>query len=264
MSQPESGRLATHEDLESLGFDLQTWLNMTSPGALKCGDAWAEGNTDMAFSFNNCTAIQRSHRDNDWNFFGIDLARDGHGTYVYVPKEPFLIEELAPPEVDTEELDTIPVSNTTSDAMEVKEQYEETEGQETTLTNTEHFGLVVESSIDIEGFSFSLSASFDTTRQEENKKSNITKRMLEVPIQVPAHSTRTLKITKETTTKQSLYGVDIEISSNHPQGGIAKAPNDKGRWELFFKIEDVTGGRNKQTAKYKVISKHVVTRVNLE
>jgi hypothetical protein len=264
MSQPESGRLATHEDLESLGFDLQTWLNMTSPGVLKCGDAWAEGNTDQAFSFNNCTAIQRSHRDNDWNFFGIDLARDGHGTYVYVPKDPYFIKELVPSHVETEEIVNLPINNPHDEVLDVTQTYAETQGQETTITNTEHFGLVVETSIDIEGFSFSLSASFDTTKSEENKKSHITESSLSIPIHVPPRSTRTLKVTKTTTTTQKLYGVDIEISSNHPDGGIAKAPKDKGQWDTFFRIEDVTGKRNKQTAKYNVVTRQVATVVVLE
>lgn len=38
MAKPESGRLAVHEDLESLGLNLLDWLNITSPGKLGVTD----------------------------------------------------------------------------------------------------------------------------------------------------------------------------------------------------------------------------------
>ena len=57
-------------------MDLDAWLRTTDTvrKAHKLGDAWAQGNTDCAFRINDVTGVQRSHRANDWNYWGGDLA----------------------------------------------------------------------------------------------------------------------------------------------------------------------------------------------
>jgi hypothetical protein len=58
-------------------MDLDAWLR-TSDRVRRCHgleDAWAITNTDCAFRINDVTAVQRSSRANDWNYFGGDLAQ---------------------------------------------------------------------------------------------------------------------------------------------------------------------------------------------
>ena len=58
-------------------MDLDSWLRCSDSTRkrLGLGDAWAEGNTDCAFRIKDITAVQRSHRGNDWNYWGGDLAQ---------------------------------------------------------------------------------------------------------------------------------------------------------------------------------------------
>lgn len=260
MAKPESGRLATHEDMEQF-MSLDGWLGATDPIKLKVNDAWSEGNTDQAFSFNNCTGVQRSHRGNDWNFFGIDLAGAGHGTYVYLPRDPVFIQNLSDPEVSTNHVTTIPLANETDSPQSLTVTYTNLFSQSTTIINTEHMNISVNASFNLEGFGFGVNTSFDSTNSTENSKSLSSSLAIETSITIPAHSTYNLDVSTETTTKQMQYGLDIAISSNHPDGGIAKATDDKGTWSKFFRIEELVQGGTTRTAKYNVTTEHAVTRI---
>src|SRR5690349_7339074 len=113
--KPQSGRIATHEDLELI-MDLQHWLDATNPDKLGIHDAWAVTNTDTAFAFNNEVGIQMTSSSNIWvpgntplfavkfnfmpqqgNVMQEDLSLNGHGLYVYISKGPYVIMELDDP-----------------------------------------------------------------------------------------------------------------------------------------------------------------------
>jgi hypothetical protein len=116
--KPQSGRIATHEDL-GLIMSLQDWLNATSPDKLGCHDAWAVTNTDDAFAFNNEMGVQMTSESNRWvsggdplftvkggfpgnlgsnsSIIPQDLSLNGRGLYVYISKGPYKIMELVSP-----------------------------------------------------------------------------------------------------------------------------------------------------------------------
>jgi hypothetical protein len=253
-NNPMSGRRATKEDFEdSLGLSLQDMLNLTSNHALNCNDAWAEGNTDAAFAINNFVGVQRSHKDNDWNYGWVDLANQGHGTYVYLPGDAYLIQNLTVPKIDKRHVASIPVTNSTSSPVTTGVKYTETELQSTTITDSWKIGLKVTTDFTLFGHKFGFEASFEKGNTEANTKTTTTSSEFTATVAVPANANYELDVYQETTTQTCLYGLDVALGSDHPQGSLGKATYNQGIWDTFFRIEDVLKGREKQTAKYQIV-----------
>jgi hypothetical protein len=264
-NNPRTGRLATVDDFENgLNVKLDELLRLTSNHALNCNDAWAEGNTDSAFAINDFVGVQRSHRSNDWNFGWVNLAGRDHGTYVYMPGDPYLIRNLSDKKVDLEQIATVPVTNSTPSSVTTGVQYTETEAQTATITKAWAIGLKLSTTFKLLGHEFGLEASFDTSRQEENSKSTSTSSAFTATMEVPAKSIYELLVFQETTTQTRLYGLDLLVGSDNPEGGVAKASTRQDVWDLFFRIEDILKGREKQKIQYQVDVTEVVTKVELK
>jgi hypothetical protein len=105
INDPRSGRLITTADLDRIGLNLQLMLNLTNNNTLRCPDAWAQGNTDAAFACNNFVGVQRSHRDNDYNYGWVDFSAE-RGTYLYTPGEAYLMQQITKPVTGSVEIAT--------------------------------------------------------------------------------------------------------------------------------------------------------------
>jgi hypothetical protein len=263
-NNPKSGRLATTDDFEDgLTIGLDEMLRLTSNHALNVNDAWAEGNTDTAFAINNFVGVQRSHRANDWNFGWVDLAAQGRGTYVYLPGDPYLIQNLTVPKTERRQVATVPVTNTTSVPVTTSVRYTETESQTTTITKSWAIGLKIKTDFELFQHKFSFEASFNTSQTEENSQATTTSTEFTATVAVPANSSYELDVHQETTTQTCLYGLDVVIGSDNPQGSVGKATSNQSTWDRFFRIEDILKGREKQTAKYQIDITNVVTKIEL-
>lgn len=285
--KPQSGRLAEPSDLE-LFMDLQKWLDVTAPEALGVADAWAITNTDRAFAFNNWVGVQMSHEDNRWlrgdvpffkNIFSPfqpiprDFSLDGGGLYVYISKGPYIIMELADPTVETAVIEDVEETNTHHNKKQFQFSYTKTETQQTTLTVSETTSLKVSSSFELDGFSFGVEASFDKTNTKENQQSSSESTTLTESTTIAPHSKFRYKVSNETTTKLTLYGLDFSLGTEIPadgvvNGGIWKATHwedheniaNLTNWNKSFPIEKF--GTFTQTAKYHVSSKGMVTKID--
>ncbi|KAJ9114734.1 hypothetical protein QFC22_005610 [Naganishia vaughanmartiniae] len=264
-NNPKSGRLATTEDFEqALGIDLQAMLNLTSNHALNTSDAWASGNTDNAFAINNFVGVQRSHRDNDWNYGWIDLANEGRGTYVYMPLDPYVIKPLTPLKLETAKVATIPIKNTGHSTAEITQSYTETESQTTSIIQSTTVGLKMTAEIDILGSKFGFEASMEATNSKENSKTKESSSTTTIAVSVPANSECLLEVTQYTSSQVIEYGLDLVVGSDNPTGSIGKCTGtDQGRWDKFWRVEDVLKGREKQTVIYQVETVSVKTNVDI-
>lgn len=287
--KPQSGRLATHEDLELI-MNLQQWLDATSPDRLGVHDAWAVTNTDNAFAFNNEVGVQMTHSDNVWlpgntplfalKFFPggggqiipQDLSLNGHGLYVYISKGPYVIMELDDPVTSDQVISDIVENNDTAQSKHFEWSYSKTTSQTTSLTVSESTGLKVESKFEVDGFSFGVEASFDRTRTSENTQSLTNTTTVTDSTDIQPHSKFHYKVIERTTSTQTLYGLDFTIGSEVAAdgtvtGGIAKATqfgkeSDLSfltHWDKFFPIEQIAN--TTQTAKYHVNTTRLVTRI---
>ncbi|KAK5710533.1 hypothetical protein LTR15_012951 [Elasticomyces elasticus] len=285
---PQSGRLATHEDLELI-MDQQAWLQATNPGVLGPSDAWAIGNTDCAFAFNNTMCVQMSHESNRWldghePIFAVkggfqldlrpvipqDLSLIGRGLYIYVSKGPYVIMELDSPVVSTVVVQDIVQPNSGDEPFDFKYTYTNTTSSETSLTVSETTGLKVDSKFELGGFSFGVEASFDRTNTTANTQSHTRSTEINEGTTIKPHTNFHYKVSEVTTTKQTLYGLDFRIGSEVSvdgtiTGGIAKATqwSERGdqltNWDRSFPIEKIAN--TLQTAKYHVTTQEVVTRI---
>lgn len=287
--KPQSGRIATHEDLEMI-MDLQHWLDATNPDRLGVHDAWAVTNTDTAFAFNNEVGVQMTHADNAWlpgntplfalKFFPggggpvipRDLSLDGHGVYVYISKGPYVIMELDDPVTNSQVITEVVENNDSAQSKNFEYSYSKTTSQSTTLTVSETTGLKVESKVEFDGFSFGVEASFDKTRTSENNQSLSSTTTVTESTEIAPHTKFHYKVIEKTTTTQTLYGLDFRIGSEVAKdgtvtGGIAKATQfgQEGdsrflsNWNRFFPIEQIAN--TTQTAKYHVTTTKLVTRI---
>ena len=288
--KPQSGRIATHEDLEMI-MDLQHWLDATNPDKLGVHDAWAVTNTDCAFAFNNEVGVQMSHSHNVWipgetPLFALkflpggggpaiprDLSLDGHGLYVYISKGPYVIMQLNDPVSDSQVITDVVESNDSAQSKTFQYSYEKTTSQTTTLTVSETTGLKIDSKVEFDGFSFGVEASFDKTRTTENSQLSSNTTTVAESTVIPPHTKFRYKVTEKTTTTQTLYGLDFTIGSEVSKdgtitGGIAKATQfgQEGdlkflsNWDRFFPIENIAN--TTQTAKYHVTTTKLVTRID--
>ncbi|RFU31478.1 hypothetical protein B7463_g4886, partial [Scytalidium lignicola] len=261
MSDITNGHLTTVAELEATGLDLQGWLNATAG----LPDAWAEGNTDCAFKVNDFVGVQRSHRANDWNYFGGNLNLVGKGTYTHISGDPVPIGSANISTVaditQTGTWDnstgaepatfTLSFVNSVSDSVQLA------------VSQTAKWGG--DASFDIEGFKFGLSASYDitnTTANDQSTSSSTTDEVSRVlaPGEVVQHSIR-----RSTTTAVQAYKVTVAISGIDPAGTIGKASRDQGSWDRFLKIEDVAAGKAtlSSDAQYVVTTTTVRTDVVL-
>eukprot|EP00898_Chlorokybus_atmophyticus_P002372 jgi/Chlat1/3135/Chrsp21S03370 len=160
----------TQQDLETV-MSLQDWLNTTDRVRKADGlnDAWAIGNTDCAFRINNMTAVQRTHRDNDWNYWG-DLSQVYHdnglnyGTYLDVQTENMIVEVIgqSPPTVTVTRGQTFDNSRGSGSLS-----YTYTTGSSSTadheVTVTDEVKADMEFGLEAKGFGFKVSASIGHT-----------------------------------------------------------------------------------------------------
>ncbi|KAF8800980.1 hypothetical protein BYT27DRAFT_7235923 [Phlegmacium glaucopus] len=245
-----TGHLTTHEELEATGINLQDWLNLTAH--LGVNDSWASGNTDCAFSFNDCTGVQRSHRANDWNFFGIDLAKQGRATYTYMLEAPKLVETLTDNTTSTTDkhdvwdnrISPVPVQFTTS--------YQKSTEKNITITASQTSSLSISTGMNIEGVSFDVTASFDTTNTQANSKTDTVTSQDNVNATLPPGSVVDVDIVTTIHTKLMIYEVVFAIGSDNPEGSIAKATKTQGDWDKFFRIEDIAGDRVKTKTRIAI------------
>jgi len=285
--RPQSGRLATSDDLEKI-MSLDDWLQVTNPGALGCSDAWSVTNTDCAFAFNNTMGVQMSHTSNHWipgqtpvfsvkmqapfgpQVISQDFSLIGRGLYVYVSKGPYVIMELDDPVVATAVIQDIVQPNPGDDTIDFKFTYTNTVSNETSLTVSETTGLKVDSKFELGGFSFGVEASFDTTNTTANTQSQTSTTEINEETHIKPHTDFRYKISTVTTTKQTLYGLDFRIGSEIAvdgtiTGGIAKATQwtDNGQflsnWDKWFPIENIAN--TMQTAKYHVTTQEIITNI---
>jgi len=273
MPLPQTGHLTTHEELEALGLSLQDWLNLTAkipanlpatPATAAVSDSWAEGNTDCAFSFNNCTAIQRTHSGNDWNFFGVDLASQGHATYTYMLQEPVLVQTLSDETAETPGAVVVWDNTARNIPFDFSNTYTRSTERTTSLTVTNSASLTISTGMDIEGFSFNVSASFDTSRTDENSKTQSDSTTDVVSATLPPGSSASFQTFTSVRSKLMLYEVVFAIGSDNPQGSIAKATQNKGTWDTFFRIEDIAGAAKTQSkASYKVQTTVTTTSIRV-
>ncbi|KAF9116010.1 hypothetical protein BGX30_006092, partial [Mortierella sp. GBA39] len=258
-------RLATKEDFENgLNLSLQDMLDLTSNHALNCNDAWAIGDTDNAFAINDFVGVQRSHAPNDWNYGWVNLFEGGHGTYVYMLGDPYLIKNLTDLKIDRENIATVPVTNSTSSPITTGVKYTETESQATTITKAWAIGLKLSTEFELLGHKFSLETSFKTSSEEANSKSTSTSSEFTAEVAVPPNSVYELLVYQEISTQTRLYGLDLALGSDHPEGSLGKATQSQGTWDTFFRIESVLKGKEKQTIQYQVDVTDVVTKIELK
>jgi hypothetical protein len=78
---------------------------------------------------------------------------------------------------------------------------------------SETTGLKVESKFEIDGFSFGVEASFDQTNTSENTQSTSNTETTTEKFTLKPHSKFHYKVIEETTTIQTLYGLDFSIGS---------------------------------------------------
>lgn len=261
-NDPRSGRLVTTADFDSIGLDLQAMLNTTNPNVLHINDAWAITNTDCAFACNNFVGVQRSHRDNDYNFGWVDFSRD-RGTYVYTPHDPYIIQVLTNPATDIKEIATIQIPNSTPVPLTVTKTYQEEEIEATRILNCWSVSLTLSASFEMAGNKFELETSFDQSREDETSKSKSTTTSISTEVSVPPTSDYTLHVMQFTTKQTVMYGLDLVIGSDNPDGSIGKVTRDQSNWDRWFKWEDIAPDHVKQTAKYMVETTHAVTKVEL-
>jgi len=258
-----TGHLTSHEELEATGLNLQDWLDLTSPRHLGGNDSWAEGNTDCAFSFNNCTAVQRSHRANDWNFFGIDLAGGGHATYTYMLEAPKLVETLT--DTTTTKTDKHDVWDNSKSPVPTQftTSYQKSSERNVTITASQTSSLTISTGMEIEGFKFDVSASFNTTNTQANSKTDSVTSQDNVNATLPPGSVVDVDIVTTTHAKLMIYEVVFAIGSDNPEGSIAKATKDKSVWDKFYRIETIAGDRVKSLARYKVNTTETKTSISI-
>ena len=295
-SKPQSGRLATHQDLE-LFMDLQAWLNATDPNKLGVHDSWAVTDTDNAFAFNNEMGVQMTHADNRWvsgsdsiksvKFMGMlpwgsepvisqDLSLNGRGLYVYISKGPYVIMELKNPVTTIQVVAEFEEDNRSEQPKNFEYTYSKTTTQSTSLTVSETTALKVESKFELDGFSFGVEASFDRSRTTENSQATSVTTTVTESTTIEAHKKFAYKVREETTTTETLYGLDFRIGGEVAldgtvTGGLAKAtqfPNETNfrdlgyynTWDRIFPIEQFINPV--QTAKYHVVTQHMVTKID--
>jgi hypothetical protein len=238
-----TGHLTTHEELEATGASLQDWLNLTAH--LGVNDSWASGNTDCAFSFNNCTGVQRSHKANDWNFFGIDLVKQGHATYTYMLEAPKLVETLTDNTTSTTDKHDVWDNRNSPVPIQFSTSYQKSSEKNITITASQTSSLSISTGMDIEGFKFDVTASFDTTNTQANSKTNSVTSQDNASATLPPGSAVDVDIVTTIHTKLMIYEVVFAIGSDNPEGSIAKATKSQSVWDKFFRIEDIAGDRIK-------------------
>jgi hypothetical protein len=99
--------------------------------------------------------------------------------------------------------------------------------------------------MNIEGFSFDVTASFDTTNTQANSKTNTVTGQDKVNATLPPGSAVDVDIVTTIHTNLMIYKVVFAIGSDNPEGSIAKATKTQGDWDKFFRIEDIAGDRVK-------------------
>jgi hypothetical protein len=260
MPSPQTGHLTTVPELEALGLSLQDWLNATRNLSK---DAWAEGNTNCAFSVNNITGVERSHRSNDWNYFGVDLAKGGHATYTYMLKEPVMTQLLSDETTEVPGLTQVWDNTLGKTPLDFTNSYTQSEEKSTSLTVSTASSLSITTGMDIEGFSFSVTASFDKSRTEENSKTQSSSTTDTVTATLAPGQKSGFQTFTSTRARVMIYEVTFAIGSDNPEGSIAKAPDNQSSWTKFFRVEDVIGDRANSTASYTVETKDVTTTIRV-
>lgn len=261
-NDPRSGRLITTADLDRIGLNLQLMLNLTNNNTLRCPDAWAQGNTDTAFACNNFVGVQRSHRDNDYNFGWVDFSAE-RGTYLYTPGEAYLMQQITQPVTQVFEIATIPVSNTSSDPVTVTETYQEETTESARILDSWSTSLTLKTKFTMFEQGFELEGSLEKGNESETSKATTKSSTVAIQITVPPKSSSSLHVTRTTSKQTVMYGLDLLIGSDNPGGSIGKATQNQGTWDRWFKWEDISPDHVKQTAKFMVETTQIVTNVEL-
>lgn len=261
-NDPRSGRLITTADLDRIGLNLQLMLNLTSNNTLHCNDAWAQGNTDAAFACNNFVGVQRSHRDNDYNYGWIDVTAE-RGTYLYTPGEAYIMQQITQPVTEVVEIATIPVLNTSTEPVIVTETYQEETTESARVLDSWSTSITLKTSFKMFGQGFELEGSLDHGNESERSKATTKSSQVAIQITVPPKSSSSLHVTRITSKQTVMYGLDLLIGSDNPGGSIGKATVNQGTWDRWFRFEDVSPDHVKQTAKFMVETNHIVTNVEL-
>lgn len=262
INDPRSGRLITTADLDRIGLNLQLMLNLTNNNTLRCPDAWAQGNTDTAFACNNFVGVQRSHRDNDYNFGWVDFSTE-RGTYLYTPGEAYLMQQITQPVTQVFEIATIPVSNTSSDPVTVTETYQEETTESARILDSWSTSLTLKTKFTMFEQGFELEGSLEKGNESETSKATTKTSTVAIQITVPPKSSSSLHVTRTTSKQTVMYGLDLLIGSDNPGGSIGKATQNQSTWDRWFKWEDISPDHVKQTAKFMVETTHIVTNVEL-
>lgn len=238
-----TGHLTIHDELEATGISLQEWLNLTANLVAK--DSWASGNTNCAFSFNDCTGVERQHKANDWNFFGIDLAKQGHATYTYMLEAPKLVETLTDNTTSTTDKHDVWDNRNSPVPTQFTTSFQKSAEKNVTITASQTSSLSISTGMDIEGFSFDVTASFNTTNTQANSKTDTVTSQDNASATLPPGSVVDVDIVTTIHTKLMIYEVVFAIGSDNPEGSIAKASKIESVWDKFFRIEDIAGDRVK-------------------
>ena len=114
-----------------------------------------------------------------------------------------------------------------------------------TITASQTSSLSISTGLDIEGFSFDVKASFDTTNTQANSKTNGVTTQEIVNATLPPGTVVNVDIVTTTHSKLMIYEVVFAIGSDNPEGSIAKATQNRGDWDKFFRIEGIAGDRVK-------------------
>jgi hypothetical protein len=261
-NDPRSGRLITTNDLDRIGLNLQLMLNLTNNNTLRCPDAWAQGNTDAAFACNNFVGVQRSHRDNDYNYGWVDFSAE-RGTYLYTPGEAYLMQQITKPVTGSVEIATIPVSNTSSEPVTVTETYAEESTDSARILDSWSTSITLKTQFKMFEQGFELEGSLEKGNEAETTKATTKSSTVAIQITVPPKSSSSLHVTRITTKQTVMYGLDLLIGSDNPGGSIGKATSNQGTWDRWFRFEDISPDHVKQTAKFMVETNHIVTNVEL-
>jgi hypothetical protein len=236
--------LTTPEDLFNLGYGLDEMLRMFSNLSPK--DAWAEGNTDTAFKFNQHTAVQRTHRSNTWETFGGNLADINRGTFNKVKTDMLHEDNLVtlPPVVKNNGKQFM--NNTGNTVMHI-----DIPG---TKSKTIHITLKTSSVIATKFGTFNNDFTYkDFTFTDGELKSPNIEKNITTPhnMSISIDPGKNVKYTIQTTTNESHYRLIIPVEI---EGYIAKASgSDQGDWNFFVSIEEAFKRRLISYFEYNVV-----------
>lgn len=185
-------------------------------------------------------------------FFGIDLAKQGHATYTYMLQAPKLVETLTDTTTSTTNKHDVWDNRNSPIPIQFSTTYGKSAQKNVTITASQKSSLSISTGMNIEGFTFNVTASFDTTNTQANSQTDSVTSQDTANATLPPGTAVDVDIVTTIRTTLMIYEAVFAIGSDNPEGSIAKAPETRSDWNKFFRIEDIVGDRVKSLARYKV------------